>query len=413
MKFLKVFALFLAASLFCTAVSERVFFEKNEKRDGDGDSEKELSSEVNVKEYSDFAKDKAFVTEVDVSARSALLCTSDGMTVYEKNADVPLPMASITKIMTVICALETVVDLSETAVVPNEAVGIEGSSVYLAYGETVTYEMLLYSAMLESANDAVTALAILCKGSEEAFVSAMNEKAQQLSMNSTHFCNPHGLSENEHYTTARDYVKLMSYALENETFCEIIATKKKAFQKCDGSMTRVLSNHNKLLNSYVGMLGGKTGFTKISGRTLITAAQRNGVTLICITLDAPNDWNDHIKLFDIGFEAVKKVSFSSETAHTEIDVAGATETLVVRLKRDTEFCVKKSDNVEMKLVLPHIVFAPVQAGEEVGRAEFYKNGEKIAEAPLVAESTVTVPKSNYQRKGILKQLLDFLKIGNS
>ncbi len=415
MKFLKVCALFLAATLLCATISERVFFRKKESLNDDKQNQAERLSVEKTKDYSSFASEKAFVTGVDISAKSAMLCTSDGMTIYEKNADVPLPMASITKIMTVICALEEIVDLNETVVVPNEAVGIEGSSVYLSCDEAVTYEMLLYSAMLESANDAVTALAILCGGSEKEFVLRMNEKAQLLSMTSTHFCNPHGLSENEHYTTARDYVKLMSYALENETFCKIIATKKKTFQKYDGSMTRVLSNHNKLLNSCSGMLGGKTGYTKISGRTLITAAQRNGVTLICITLDAPNDWNDHIRLFDIGFNEVKTVEFSAETVRTEIDVAGAKENekLGVCLKQNTQFCVGKNDSVETKLLLPYIVFAPVQAGDEIGAVEFYKNGEKFAEAPLVAENTVDMPKTEYERKGFLKQLLDFLKIGNS
>lgn len=412
MKILRIIVLFLIASVLCTVITEAVLSR------GEGITEPEQQEDPapepqKIKDYSSFASGKPFLDGVSVSAGSALLCTSDGMTLYEKNADVPLPMASITKVMTVICALEMITDLSAEVTVPDKAIGIEGSSVYLVKGERVTYEMLIYSAMLESANDATTALAILCGGSEEAFVSKMNEKAKLLSMNSTHFCNPHGLSENEHYTTARDYVKLMSYALENETFCKVIATKKMTFPKLDGSMTRVLSNHNRLLNTYNGMIGGKTGFTKVSGRTLVTAARRNGVTLICITLNDPNDWKDHTALFDSGFEAVKAVVFTADTINAEVDVAGESPTVRAVLPSDVAFSVKADESVTYEIILPHIVFAPLKKGEEIGKVYFYKNGQIIGEVPLVAENTVDIPKANDENKGFIKQLLDFLKIGSA
>ena len=327
-----------------------------------------------------------------------------------KNADIPLPMASITKVMTVICALESIEDLSKEITVPDAAVGIEGSSVYLAKGEKVTYEMLIYSAMLESANDAVTALAICVSGSLEAFVSQMNEKAQYLSMTNTHFCNPHGLNENEHFTTARDYVKLMSYALENETFCKVIATKKITFAKLDGSMTRVLTNHNRLLNTYSGMIGGKTGFTKVSGRTLITAAKRGDTVLICITLDAPSDWNDHTKMLDLGFETVKTLTFKADEIAKELQVGGGDQEKVRLLAvNDVSYTVRNEADVSVEYELPHITFAPVKLGQELGKAVFFCNGNKIAEVPLYAESSVSVPQLE-EKSSISEKIKDLLRI---
>ncbi len=406
MKIVRVVALFLIASVLCTVACERLT-SKKEQTAPPNSEEVELQK---IKDYSGFASEKAFISGISVSAGSALLCTSDGLTIYEKNADIPLPMASITKVMSVICALEIIDDLKATVTVPDKAVGIEGSSVYLTKGEQVTYEMLVYSAMLESANDATTALAILCGGTEEDFVAKMNEKAKALSMTKTHFCNPHGLSENEHYTTARDYVKLMSYALENETFCAIIGTKKMTFSKSDGSMTRVLSNHNRLLNTYKWMLGGKTGFTKASGRTLITAAKKDDTTLICITLDAPNDWHDHTLLFDAGFEAVKTTTFTPEMLKSEVDIAGTEVPLAATPPESISFSVKQDDVITHEISVPHLIFAPIEKGQQIGNVIFYKNGKMLTELPLIAEHTVDLPQEN-KNKGFFAQLKKFLKLG--
>ncbi len=407
MKILRVLALFLIAAVLCTVITERLTV--NEEQTAPPEIEEQPQEKQ--KDYSSFASGEAFLCGVSVSAGSALLCTADGLTVYEKNADIPLPMASITKVMSVICALEIIEDLKATVTVPDKAVGIEGSSVYLARGEQVTYEMLIYSSMLESANDATTALAILCGGSEEAFVGKMNEKAKSLSMTKTHFCNPHGLSENEHYTTARDYVKLMSYALENETFCKVIGTKKMTFAKSDGSMTRVLSNHNRLLNTYKGMIGGKTGFTKMSGRTLITAAKRGDTTLICITLNAPNDWHDHTELLDAGFAAVDTVTFTPEAFKAEADVGGTDTPLTVTVKENISFSKKADESITYEISLPHIILAPIKKGQEIGTVTFFKNGEKLADMPLIAEHAVDLPQEKDEHKGFFAELKELLKLG--
>ena len=411
MKLIKTLAVFVVFSVLCIWFSES-FFQSGMIKDEEGEKDESLSFDAEEKkiDYSNFACGEAFVTDVEVSAKSALLCSSDGLLIYEKNADIPLPMASITKVMTVICALESIEDLSKVITVPDAAVGIEGSSVYLAKGEKVTYEMLIYSAMLESANDAVTALAICVSGSIEAFVSQMNEKAQYLSMTNTHFCNPHGLNENEHFTTARDYVKLMSYALENETFCKVIATKKITFAKLDGSMTRVLTNHNRLLNTYSGMIGGKTGFTKVSGRTLITAAKRGDTVLICITLDAPSDWNDHAKMLDWGFETVKTVTFKADEIAKELQVGGGEQEKVRLIAvNDVSYTVRNEADVSVEYELPHITFAPVKLGQELGKAVFFCNGNKIAEVPLYAESSVRVPQPE-EKGSISEKIKDLLRI---
>lgn len=411
MKFIKAFAVTVLFSLVCMYFSEAAY--KNESDGEQGVTELPITENVSKQEknYKGFALGKPILNDISVSAKSALVCSADGLLIYEKNADIPLPMASITKVMTVIIALEGIEDLSEIITVPDAAVGIEGSSVYLMRGEQVSYEMLIYSAMLESANDAVTALAIAVAGSEEAFVSKMNEKAEELSMSSTHFCNPHGLSASEHFTTARDYVKLMSYAIENETFCKVISTKKITFQKLDKSMTRVLSNHNRLLNTYSGMLGGKTGFTKASGRTLVTAAKRNGTTLICITLDAPNDWSDHTEMLDRGFDAVKTVTFKASEIKGNVQVgAGEQDSVEVKAKSDVSFTVRNGDNVNLEYELPHLAFAPITLGQRLGKAVFYKNGEKIAEAPLYADSAVRVPPEAEEKGGFFEKIKDLLRI---
>lgn len=406
MKALKTVAAFTIASLLC------IYLCFGAQEVPNDNIVPEIIPEPEKADYSGFAQGEPIIHDASVSAGSAILCSSDGLLIYEKNADVPLPMASITKVMSVIVALENITDREQTVTVPSSAVGIEGSSVYLANGEQTTYKMLLYSAMLESANDAVTALAILVGGSEEAFVSMMNAKARELSMSSTSFKNPHGLSENEHFTTARDYAKLMAYAIKNHEFCKLISTKKIAFTKLDGSMTRVLSNHNRLLNTYKGMLGGKTGYTKLSGRTLVTSAERNGTVLICVTLNAPDDWNDHSTLLDLGFEAVRTVTFSRSELQTEATVAGGNEAnLFCSPIGDISITVKQGDEISVTFDQQRILFAPVSKGETVGNVRFYKNGALIKEAPLVAEAGIDIPDKIEDTSSIKKKLIDLIKIG--
>ena len=241
-------------------------------------------------------------TEVRVSAKACALYNPQNCEfLYTKNENARLSMASTTKIMTAIVAIESV-DLSKMVTVDDRAIGIEGSSIYLKSGEEISVHALLYALLLRSANDAAAALAYDISGSIEAFSSLMNDKCTELGLSDTHFENPHGLDAQNHYTSAHDLAIISAYAISNPTFKEICSTRKI---KIDSSLeSRILINHNKLLSLYDGCIGIKTGYTKKSGRSLASAAEKDGNTLICVTINAPDDWNDHKKLFDFGFSQI-------------------------------------------------------------------------------------------------------------
>ena len=239
------------------------------------------------------------VSAVSVSAKHAILLDAvTGDVLFEKDADTPAPMASTTKIATAITVIETL-PLDQTVSFPGEAVGVEGTSAYLKEGEELTVRDLLHALLLSSANDAATALALLCDGSVSAFAERMNRLAKELHLESTHFENPHGLPSDGHYTTARELALLSAYAMHNPTFAEIAV--KKSYT-CHTSLSiRTFHNHNKLLSFSKDAVGIKTGFTRKSGRCLVGAAEKDGVRLISVTLSAPNDWQDHLSLFQYGF----------------------------------------------------------------------------------------------------------------
>ena len=237
--------------------------------------------------------------EPSLSAKhAALLDAVNGDFLWEKNANTPVPMASTTKIATAIAVLEAL-PMDREITVDERSVGVEGTSAYLKVGETLTVCDLLHALLLASANDAATALAIACDGSVEAFAERMNRLAEALSLESTHFANPHGLPSNEHYTTARDLARLAAYAMHNPDFSKIVA--KKTYSCKTSLQARTFRNHNKLLSLSEDAVGIKTGFTKASGRCLVGAAERDGALLISVTLSAPNDWNDHKTLWNYGF----------------------------------------------------------------------------------------------------------------
>lgn len=234
-----------------------------------------------------------------VSAKSAALYEpSTKSFLYTKNENQRLPMASTTKIMTALLAIENL-DPDEIIEIDERAVGVEGSSVYLKSGEAMQAIDLVYSLLLQSANDAAAALAIRISGSIEDFAILMNEKAESLGLSDTSFKNPHGLDEDGHYTTAHDLAILTAAALENETFRTITSTYKKTLISSD--MQRLVVNHNKLLKTYEGCIGVKTGYTKKSGRCLSSAAERGGKLLVAITINAPDDWRDHKAMLDYGW----------------------------------------------------------------------------------------------------------------
>ncbi len=212
-----------------------------------------------------------------------------------------MPMASTTKIMTALIVVENCL-MDEKVVVTSESVGIEGSSIYLKIGETLTVKELLYGLMLRSGNDSAMALAIHTAGSEEAFVNMMNLRASSLGLKNTNFCNPHGLDDKNHYTCCYDLCYISSFAMKYPQFKEIVGTKFVAIGNNEAK--RYFQNKNKILSMYEGGNGIKTGFTKKSGRCLVASAERNGVLLISAVLNHGDMWNDCMKLLDSGFDKI-------------------------------------------------------------------------------------------------------------
>lgn len=228
---------------------------------------------------------------------AVLLDAQTGQVLYEKQADQRALIASTTKIMTGLLVCEAG-NLDRQQTVPAEAAGLEGSSLHLKSGQTLTRRELLYGMMLHSGNDAALTLAVALCGSEQAFVRQMNRRAQTLGLKNTHFSNPHGLDSGENYSTALDLALLSREALKNPMFRTVVSTKNI---QCAG---QTLTNHNKLLWRYEGCIGVKTGYTRHAGRILVSAAERGGHTLIAVTIADPDDWRDHIALLDYGFAAL-------------------------------------------------------------------------------------------------------------
>lgn len=310
--------------------------------------------------------------------------------VYDKNANRRHPMASTTKIMTALVALENSRP-EEEVIVAAEAAGIEGSSIYLQAGEVQTMENLLYALLLESANDAAAAIAIHVAGSIDGFAALMNTRAQTLGLRDTHFTNPHGLAAPQHYTTAYDLARITAAAMENEAFFRIVSTKNKMICAADGSKPRSLSNHNKLLRSYDDCVGVKTGFTKISGRCLVSAAERDGMLLIAVTLDAPDDWRDHTAMLDYGFSRYEgRVLNDCQGTVFSLPVIGGTLPAVSISARSTPVVVVEKDGKEIKaqLEMNRFAAAPIRRGDVLGVIRYTKSGETIATLPLLAEHAV-------------------------
>lgn len=327
-----------------------------------------------------------------VSAQSAILVeSSNDEIVYEKNAHVRLPMASTTKIMTAIVALEHVAPSTIVEISPL-AVGIEGSSVYLYAGERLTMEHLLYALLLESANDAAAAIAISVAGSIDAFAELMNQKALELGLCDTHFTNPHGLDHEQHYTSAYDLAKLAAYCMQNELFRTIVATRRMTIPLHDTEGVRLLLNHNRLLRSYEGTIGLKTGFTRRSGRCLVSAAERDGVMLIAVTLNAPDDWDDHRNMFDFGFRHFTALLLQRAGSYLRAIpvIGGSRQTVMIMNRHDVSVVLPQNHGqISMTCEAPRWVAGNITQGQVLGQLVWYCDGKLIATEPLLAQASVS------------------------
>ncbi|MBR3289692.1 MAG: D-alanyl-D-alanine carboxypeptidase [Clostridia bacterium] len=327
---------------------------------------------------------------VSVSASSAFLMEAvTGRELYAKDADTPRPMASTTKLMTALIAAETL-DSDDTVTATEEAVRVEGSAVGLHAGDTLTVRDLVTGLMLASGNDAANLIALTVSGSLPAFAERMNERARQIGMENTTFVTPSGLDADGHRSTARDMARLAAEVLQNEWLSEICAMKSATITVSGRQAT--LTNHNRLLSLYDGCVGLKTGFTEAAGRCLVSAATRDGVTLIAVTLRAPNDWNDHMTLFDAGFSRVRWVP-APEPELPALPVAGGVTGFVgvamntrPYLLEDT-LASSAANEVAARVYLPPFVWAPVAAGQPVGRVEYRMGNTLVGSAVLTAASS--------------------------
>ena len=306
-----------------------------------------------------------------------------GRVIFEKNADSQSLIASTTKIMTalIVCEQCNVLDRMR---IPKEAVGIEGSSMYLKEGEVLTLQELLYGLMLRSGNDAAVALAIYCGGTVEGFAELMNDKARILGMKDSHFVNPNGLDAPGHYSTARDLAVLASYAMDNPIFYQTVSTKNVKVGE------RYLTNHNKLLWRVEGADGVKTGYTKAAGRILVSSATRQGRRLIAVTINAPDDWNDHAKLLEDGFCRYQQRHLVSKgDVVGTVQIAGGQEGFVeILAAEDFDYALTGEEMPEITFTGPGFVYAPVVAGSDAGTAHVCINGKSIGKLPLVYGETV-------------------------
>jgi D-alanyl-D-alanine carboxypeptidase/D-alanyl-D-alanine carboxypeptidase (penicillin-binding protein 5/6) len=267
-------------------------------------------------------------------------------------------------------------------------------------------ETLLYALMLQSANDAAEAIAYEVAGSVEGFADLMNRKADALGLTATHFDNPHGLDGETHYTTAYELALIAACAMENEIFAEIVSTVKKSVPLHDGEISRLLVNHNRLLREYGDIIGVKTGYTKKCGRTLVSAAQRDGVRLICVTLDDGNDWLDHRSLLDYGFSLYWEITLSEKISY-EIPVCGGEKSCVTVGTRGvlTAFLPENHGEIRVVTEMPRFLYAGVREGDIVGRVVFYADGAEVGEAYLYAEHSVQITR---KEKNFWKILSSFL-----
>lgn len=322
-------------------------------------------------------------TEAVSAKRAYVLDAATGRVLYEKNPHERGLIASTTKIMTalIVCEQCNVLDRMR---IPKEAVGIEGSSMYLREGEVLTLQELLYGLMLSSGNDAAVALAIYCGGTVEGFVELMNDKARNLGLKNTHFENPNGLDSPGHYSTARDLAVLAAYAMENPIFRKTVSTKSlRAGQRC-------LTNHNKLLWRVEGADGVKTGYTRAAGRILVSSAARNDRRLIAVTIDDPDDWNDHASLLESGFSryCVQQIVQKGQYVDTLEVAGGQTQKVQVLAAEDFSYALAPEEQPQLMLPGPGFVYAPAVEGADAGLAYVLLEGKAIGKIPVVFGATI-------------------------
>ena len=338
---------------------------------------------------------------------AVLMEAASGRIIAEHNGDERLPNASTTKIMTAILTLEQPA-LDEMFEVDADAIAVEGSSMGLTEGDKVSLRTLAWGMLLASGNDAANAAAVRIDGTVEAFCGRMNRKAAELGMKNTHFSSPSGLENGEHYTTAHDLAILARYAMQNEDFADMAASKSAKLYYGEPPYHRWLTNHNRLLWQCEDCIGIKTGFTKAAGRCLVSAARRDGLTLIAVTLGCPDDFNTHHAIYDSCFEKLRFIDFEDMASNLSVEVTGALEPRVAvkpLWAPGAYMTAEEQGHVEIAITLEPFLYAPVEEGRIVGSADIRLNGDTLSATPLVTAKSN--PARFPERRSVIERVKDF------
>ena len=353
----------------------------------------------------------AYATGIGVSAQSAvLMCANTGEVLFSKNETKQLSMASTTKIMTSLLALEALTPNREITVT-KEMVSVEGTSMGLVAGDKVSLRELVYGMMLQSGNDAANTVAYVLGGSPEKFALLMNERAEEIGMHNTNFVTASGLDDKNHYSTAYDMVLLACESIKNPDFRFICSCKTARLTYGNPPYARTLTNHNRLLWKYSDSIGIKTGFTKKSGRCLVSAAERDGIILVAVTLNASDDWNDHISMFEYGFSQINAVDIGCNLSSASLKVVGGNKNSVpLKLSRKSVYAENRL--CSYFLLLKPFEYAPVSKGEVVGTAVFISDGKIIDRVPVLTDGDSTRKEYNIQFEEKRKHHNFFLELTN-
>lgn len=349
-------------------------------------------------------------SEPSVSAKACVLVEEKtGRIVFEKNSSEKLPMASTTKIMTTLLCIESG-NLDDEFVVDSNAIKVEGSSMGLVEGDVVTKRALCYGMLLPSGNDAANAAAVKIGGTIENFASMMNERAAEIGMTRTGFVTPSGLEGTGHGASAYDMALLTREALKNPVFSEICSQSKAKVEFGNPPYERWLTNSNKLLTMYDGVKGVKTGFTDEAGRCLVSACERDGVSMICVTLNDKNDWDDHMRMYDYGFSKLNASSLSSEEIFQIQTVGGNCDSIPVKAEGEILLGTDgmTENRITSELYMPPFVYAPLNAGDEVGELRFYYDGRLIDALPVKAMKNCDYIQTDKKKEGIKEKIKEFL-----
>lgn len=354
----------------------------------------------------------------EISAKAAVLISADtGEVIYAHRSGEKLPMASTTKIMTVLLTLESahrLGDLYEEFTADSEAIHVEGSSMGLMEGDTVTKYALCCGMLLPSGNDAANAAAVRIAGSMEGFARLMNERAAELGLKDTHFVTPSGLEGEGHGSSAYDMALLAREALRDPTFRDICSCTEKETEYGSPPYRRWLKNTNRLLSMDEGVYGVKTGYTDEAGRCLVSACERDGKDLICVTLNDPDDWNDHLALYSYGFETASAADITLPQ-ELLLDIAGSREEQITASPLGSRLTLTtlsaKQEDISFTVIAPPFVYAPVRQGDRVGELAVELCGSEIERIPLYADADaeVYIPEEATEDESLYSRIINALR----